>query len=36
MSVKSENIQYQSQVWIHLLIPGFFYIFTVFYIVVTS
>ena len=27
------HIQYQSKVWTHLLIPGFFFIFTIFYIV---
>ena len=26
-------IQYQSKVWTHLLIQGFFFIFTIFYIV---
>ena len=27
------NVQHQSKVWTHLLIQGFFFIFTIFYIV---
>ena len=27
------DVQYQSKVWTHLLIQGFFFIFTIFYIV---
>uniref|UniRef100_A0A8C7J890 Uncharacterized protein n=1 Tax=Oncorhynchus kisutch TaxID=8019 RepID=A0A8C7J890_ONCKI len=29
----SPNLQYQSKVWTHLHIQGFFFIFTIFYIV---
>ena len=28
----SVEMQYQSKVWTHLLIPGFFFIFTILYI----
>uniref|UniRef100_A0A8C7M9T7 Proteasome 20S subunit alpha 6 n=1 Tax=Oncorhynchus kisutch TaxID=8019 RepID=A0A8C7M9T7_ONCKI len=30
---KFQDIQYMSEVWTHPLIPGFFFIFTIFYIV---
>ena len=32
-AVTEFNVQYQSKVWTHLLIQGFFFIFTIFYIV---